>query len=453
VIVRTPHRTRPWRSSAGRTAVWLLALATLVPAGATAQGRPPGSPATRQPPSKPTEPPLSQRPARPSPVAPAPAEKPLPVAPGVAAPGGSAAPTAKELTAAIDNLGKLDYQTRVNASRTVRRAPPEQAVAALMQAVGGHADGYVRYRALVLLSGFNDPRARDLMLDALDDPNDRLRDVAYSWLEYNPEPSLAPRLIAKLDKEMSEFVRPALVRTLAALGSDPAVQKVLVREAGRGQDFFRSTVIEALGEHKASYAVPALVAVAKLDGPLQDDAVIALGLIGDKRAFDTVTSLQRSAPRDRQPALAASICLFGVNCDSHERFLVETLRFTLTNAGFQDLARSASRGLAELAKRDRPGAWQAFIDVGVPSVDPVRAPIALAFATAAISNPSGLLAGLAQLGDDRDARLLLRDGFDMLAEDFVEERFYADMRRRYWTTKPGSRERAAIERLITTLDF
>jgi HEAT repeat protein len=85
-----------------------------------------------------------------------------------------------QLKAAIDNLGKFDAATRTTAARAVRRAPPAQAVPALMEAAAGHADGYVRFRALVLLSGFNDPRARESMSTALDDPNDRLRTVAYA---------------------------------------------------------------------------------------------------------------------------------------------------------------------------------------------------------------------------------------------------------------------------------
>jgi HEAT repeat protein len=383
-------------------------------------------------------------------AAPTPAAKAPPALPAAA---GAKPPTIKDLQAAIDNLGKLDYDTRVAASRTVRRAPPELAVTSLIKAASEHADGYVRFRALVLLAGFNDERTRDIVLSAIDDANDRLRDVAYSWLEVNPEPPLAPKLIAKLDKELSEFVRPSLIRALAAVGSDPAVQQALVREAKRGQDFFRSTVIEALGDHKAAYAVPALTAIAKLEGPLQDGAVVALGQIGDKRALETIAPLQRTAKRDQQSALAAAICLLGVNCDSHERFLIETLRFTTTNMGFQDLARSASRGLAELAKRGRTDSWDALISIGEGSVDPVRAPIALAAATAAIGNPDAMLGALKRAGDEKAARLLFRDGFDMLAEDFVEERFYAEIRRRYWKSPAGSPERAVIERVITTLDF
>jgi HEAT repeat protein len=357
------------------------------------------------------------------------------------------------LPAAIDNLGKLEYATRSQASRAVRRAPAAEAVPALINAVGSHTDGYVRFRALVLLAGFNDPRARDVMLSALDDPNDRLREVTYLWFEAHPEPALAPRLLAKLDKELSEFVRPALIRTLAALGPDPAVQKVMLREANRGQDFFRSTVIEALGDHKATYAVAPLMTIAGQAGPLQDDAVVALGKIGDKRALAAIAPLQRNASRERQPALASAICLLGVNCESHERFLVETLRFTTVNMGFQELARSAARGLTELAKRDRVDSWNALLELGIPSVDPIRAPIALATATASMARPPALLSALDRVSDSKAALLLLRDGFDMLAEDFVEERFYAEMRGAYWKTQAGSPGRARIERVMATLDF
>lgn len=62
-----------------------------------------------------------------------------------------------QLRAAIDKLGDLDYDTRTAAARTIRRAPADQAVPALLAAVREHADGYVRFRALVLLTGFNDP--------------------------------------------------------------------------------------------------------------------------------------------------------------------------------------------------------------------------------------------------------------------------------------------------------
>src|SRR3979490_370921 len=97
-----------------------------------------------------------------------------------------------QLKAAIDTLGDLDYDTRSAASRTVRRVTGAQAVPALLQAVAEHADGYVRYRALVLLTGFNDPRTKDAMRQSLASPNDRLRAVAYRFFEHNPDPTLLP---------------------------------------------------------------------------------------------------------------------------------------------------------------------------------------------------------------------------------------------------------------------
>src|SRR3954465_7622893 len=124
-----------------------------------------------------------------------------------------------QLQAAIAKLGDLDYATRTNASRTVRRTASAQAVPALMQAVSEQADGYVRYRSLVLLTGFNDPRTRDAMREALASPNDRLRTVAYSFFEHNPDRVMIPQFITALDKEQAEFVRPALVRALAAVAT------------------------------------------------------------------------------------------------------------------------------------------------------------------------------------------------------------------------------------------
>src|SRR5436190_12240134 len=107
----------------------------------------------------------------------------------------------EQLVHAIDKLGNLDYSTRTAAARTVRRTPAAQAVPALLQAVAEHSDGYVRYRALVLLTGFNDPRAKDSMREVLASPNDRLRATAFGFFEHNPDPAMIPSLLDALEKE------------------------------------------------------------------------------------------------------------------------------------------------------------------------------------------------------------------------------------------------------------
>jgi len=136
--------------------------------------------------------------------------------------------------------------------------------------VSEHADGYVRFRALTLLTGYNDPRTLDAMTAAMVSPNDRLREVAYGYFEMNPNPALAPKMLAALDKEEGEFVRPALIRALAAIPQNLKIIDALMRDAMRGVDFFRSTVIEAIGDYKVSLAMPRLVEIAKIEGPLQD---------------------------------------------------------------------------------------------------------------------------------------------------------------------------------------
>ena len=337
----------------------------------------------------------------------------------------------------------------------MRRTPGAQAVPALLQAVAEHADGYVRYRALVLLTGFNDPRAKDAMRESLASPNDRLRAVAYSFFEHNPDRSMTRDFVAALDKEQAEFVRPALVRALAAqaVSADAVVRQALVREVGRGEDFFRSAVIEALGDYKAQYAVEAIIGVAKVDGPLQDDAAVALGKIGDKRALETLAAMQRSAPKATQPSIASAICLLGVNCDVHENYLIETLKFADKNVGFQDFLRGAAAGLGALAIAGHREAGEALFEIGIPSRDPTRSPVTLALATVALRN-TPLLMAILQKHPDRDTAIaLLAEGFDMLEEDLDKERFFAAARRNYWESGEGSADRKLAELLIQKLDF
>jgi len=341
----------------------------------------------------------------------------------------------------------------MEAARTVRRAAAAVAVPLLSEAASSHKDGYVRFRALVLLSGFSDPSTKDVMTRMLSEQNDRLRAVAYSYFGHLPDPAALPRLLEALAKEDSEFVRPALTRALAAYGSDPKVRDVMTGLVMRGQDFFRSGVIEAIGDFKGTYAFGPLTEVAKLEGPLQDDAVIALGKLGDKRALETFAALQRTAPRNTQPAVATAICLIGVNCPSHQGYLNEALRFGIDNIGFQELVRGAASGLAVLGVAGNEDAVRTLIAVGTPSRDPARAAIALALGTVALRNQSLLLRVLESSKDPSGALDLLREAFDMLEEDFEEERFFVFVRRSYWQAPAGSAARKTADALIQKLEF
>src|SRR5688572_9314065 len=239
--------------------------------------------------------------------APGPGGGPAPASPQSPVSGGVGA---ADLKTHVGNLASIDYPTRMNAARMVRRADAAVAVAALREAVAKHTDEFVRYRAFVLLSSFNDRQTGDVVRSVLRDRNDRLREAAYKWLEIHPDPAMTATLLAALQTEQAEFVRPALVGAIAALGDNPQVQRALVPEVTRGVDFFRGAAIDSLGRHRATYAVDAIAGVATLEGPLQDDAVLALGRIGGPRARPALAAL-KNAPAVLAPTIRAALCLAG----------------------------------------------------------------------------------------------------------------------------------------------
>jgi len=357
------------------------------------------------------------------------------------------------LATAIGQLGSFDYDTRTTAARTVRRTPAAQAIPALVTAAQSHQDGYVRYRALVLLAGFGENSAEATMRALMGDPNDRIRAVVYAWYERHPSPQVFPALIASLETERSEFVRPALTRALAASHADPAVQAAVRPLITQGEDFFRGTVIEALGDYGATWAAPLLAEIARLDGPLQDDAITALGKLGDRSMLPVLAALQASAPRDTQPSLATATCLITRACAPHEDYLRKTLVFAAADSQYQSLLRTTGFSLAVLAARGSASALTALLDVAEPSADPARAALALATGHVALRNPIVVLDVLERRTTRTAALAVLKDAFDMLNEDFEEERFFVDIRRAYWAAPEGSPRRAAAQALIDALEF
>jgi hypothetical protein len=369
----------------------------------------------------------------------------------ISAPFAAAQPPAavSDLKTNIASLASLDYPVRMNAARVVRRAPATEAVPALTDAVRLHSDQFVRYRALVLLTAFNDRGTRDLMVEMLRDRNDRLREVAYKWLEEHPDPRLTTTLVGSLQTEQAEFVRPALVAALAALDDDPQVRRVLLAETTRGLDLFRSAVIDALGHHRAEYAVEAIAGIMKLDGPLRDGAVMALGRIGGARARAELAEIT-AAPADLMLTLRAARCLAGENCDAH----LTALNDAASGAGPAPVVRAALAGLSAVAATGNNAALTALIAVAARG-GLVRDQSALGLGTVALRRPDVIVAWLDAAPDNVRASAigLLKDGFDRLEEDFAEEQFFSAARAVYWKAAEGSTTRTLAATLIQRLEF
>ena len=363
---------------------------------------------------------------------------------------GQATPAAADLKTHIANLSALEFPTRSNAARMIRRAPATQAVPALAEAVAKHPDEFVRYRAFIVLSSFNDRGTADLARGLLRDRNDRLREAAYKWLEANPDPALTAALLASLQTEQAEFVRPALVGTLAALGGNPQVQRALLAEITRGLDFFRSAVIDALGRHDAEYAVDVIAGVAVLDGPLQDDSILALGRIGGARAAAALAKIA-GPPADLALTIRGAQCLLGERCESTIKALSDAAGAAGASAS---IVRAAVTALAAIAASCNDPATAALVGLAARG-GLVRDEAMLGFATVAVRNPDHAIRWIdvAPAPVQSAALELLKEGFEDLEEDFGEEQFFAAARAAYWKAADGTSSRTLAATLIQALEF
>lgn len=363
---------------------------------------------------------------------------------------GQSTPAAADLKTHIANLSALEFPTRSDAARMIRRAPATQAVPALAEAVAKHPDEFVRYRAFIVLSSFNDRGTPDLARGLLKDRNDRLREAAYKWLEANPDPALTAALLASLQTEQAEFVRPALVGALAALGSNPQVQRALLAEITRGLDFFRSAVIDALGRHDAEYAVDAIAGVAVLDGPLQDDSILAVGRIGGARSAAALAKIA-GPPADLALTIRGAQCLLGERCESTIKALSDAAGAAGASAS---IVRAAVTALAAIAASSNDPATAALVGLAARG-GLVRDEAMLGFATVAVRNPDHAIRWIdvAPAPVQSAAIELLKEGFEDLEEDFGEEQFFAAARAAYWKAADGTSSRTLAATLIQALEF
>jgi HEAT repeat protein len=360
-----------------------------------------------------------------------------------------AAAPAPDLKQNIANLSSLDFMTRMHAARLIRRTPDTQAFPALAEAARRDSNEFVRYRALVVLTSFNNRGTHDLMRDLMRDRNDRVREIVFRWLERNPDPTLTMPLLAALQTEESEFVRPALVGAVAALGSDPVVQRTMIAEVGRGLDFFRSAVIEALGRHRAVYAVDAIAATSRLEGPLQDDALLALGRIGGTRAAAALSGFTAGTQEARQ-MLRAARCLIGEMCAEQVTALVAAASADDVRS---DAVRGALDALEAVAQNRNEAALAALVKLEARA--PIRERVAIGFASVALRQPDWIVGWIemAEPTQRQTVIVMLKDGFDSLEADFDEEQFFAAVRAGYWRASDGSEGRSLASTLIQRLEF
>jgi hypothetical protein len=362
-------------------------------------------------------------------------------------------PPTSDLVAAVGRLGAFDFAARTEAARVVRRAPAPIVVPALEAAARSHADEYVRFKALVLLSGIDAGAMTRVAADLATDRNDRVRTVVYQWFEQHPHTGMLPRLLDNLPRETSEFVRPALTSALAASWRDTNVQQVLRPLVLRGEDHFRGSVIAALGEHGALFAMPELLTVVRLEGPLQDDAITALGQLAVPSSRPVVAALQKSVPAELQPTVSAALCLMGIDCVARVAFVVDTLRYASAAEGQAALLRGAVHAAAMLARGGHAEVFDALVDAALTARGAARDAVVLGVGVVILRQPLMAFDEYEQRQQPQALATLYRDAFDMLSEDFDEESFGAAVRRAFWAAPEGSVKRTAAASLLDALEF
>ena len=141
---------------------------------------------------------------------------------------------------------------------------------------------------------------------------------------------MLPRLLDACRARRSEFVRPALTSAMAASWRDARVA------AGAQAPGACGARIISVGRSSPRWAnmgrrsrLPELLAVAGVDGPLQDDAMTALGRAGGPSSLPVVAGLQKTAPPELQPTVSAALCLLGIDCPARIEFVVDTLRYAV----------------------------------------------------------------------------------------------------------------------------
>ena len=249
----------------------------------------------------------------------------------------------------------ISTTTRGPAPRARSVAPrATQAVPALLQAVAEHRDGYVRYRALVLLTGFNDPRTQRRHSRVAEEPE---RSPADGGLQL----SRAQTRIARC----SRTARGAGDRAgrVRQAGADPRAGRSRRRSArserARPRGRPRRGFLPQRGDRGARRLQGA--ATRSTRSPRWRCSKARCRTTPRSRSGRSATSERSkfwpacSAPRrgPTQPTVAAAICLLGVNCESHENYLIQTLRFADANPGISG-APARVGGRSRRPRRRRP---------------------------------------------------------------------------------------------------
>jgi HEAT repeat protein len=229
-----------------------------------------------------------------------------------------------EWTRAIQSA---DHTTRERACRAIWNMGPKaaRAIPALILALG-HPESYTRALAARALAAIGKD-AFVPVVEALGDPEPVVRAYAARALgRFRSQPGAVPVLLEALN-DRSEFVRDRAAEALGLLG-DPIAVPALEKAMADPVRFVRISAIMALGRMgpKAKPAVPALLRLADgVDKHLTCDAVRTLSYIGDDTAIPRLVELLKQKDGFLYPNLTDALIRFGPRAKQALPILLEGL--------------------------------------------------------------------------------------------------------------------------------
>jgi HEAT repeat protein len=204
-----------------------------------------------------------------------------------------------ESGAALERLASdASFRTRylllAPAATLAARDPRAEAVLARALASQPEPDTFVRVRALEVAP--RDPRRAAAFVDALADPNVRVREAAAQAIGEARVVDGAPRLIAVLDDDAWPIARRAAAAALGALPAEPRGDQALLDALADDAPAVRGEAAESLGLRRVVRAAPALRD--HLEDPeekfeVRRAAASALGALCDRESVDDLWKLVR----------------------------------------------------------------------------------------------------------------------------------------------------------------
>ena len=167
--------------------------------------------------------------------------------------------------------------------------------------------------------------------------------------------------------------------------------------------------MEALGRHRGVYAVEGIVATSRLEGPLQDDALLALGRIGGTRAVAALGEFTKGTPEAAEMIRAAR-CLVGERCAESIAALVAAAS---SEERRQGTIRGAVDALEAIAQNRNEAALSALVTLGVKQ-SALRERVAVSVASVALRQPDWVVERIAAADASTRETIItmLKDGVD-----------------------------------------